>query len=347
MVPKNFHLWAPALLRRALSRKPTVNGVIHVYFCITDHFEPAWRGADLSLQLERVNAWVEQYPRVAAPHHDSEGRHPQHTFFYPQDEYLPEPMDALATLCQRGWGDVEVHLHHDKDTPSQLRQKLIQFTETLYQRHGLLRKDARGDITYGFIHGNWALNNARSDGRWCGVNDETSILLETGCYADFTMPCAPNPSQSRKVNSIYYARPQDSPRAQDQGPDAKVGIRSPPGLLMIQGPLLLNWGSRKWGLLPHLETGDIAWHTPPTPLRARLWVKGSIQVRGAPQHVFIKISTHGAQDRNSAFLLNEGLDRTWSALEDLCRQNGYLLHYTTAYGLFQKIKQLEGVNDCT
>ena len=52
----------------------------------------------------------------------------------------------------------------------------------LHERHGLLRAGPEtGKIIYSFIHGNWALDNSRPDGRWCGVDNEIDILVETGC----------------------------------------------------------------------------------------------------------------------------------------------------------------------
>ena len=83
---------------------------------------------------------------------------------------------------------------------------MLAFKELLADRHGLLaRRRDTGELPYGFIHGNWALDNSRPDGRCCGVNNELAILRETGCYADFTLPSAPSPAQTAKINSIYYA----------------------------------------------------------------------------------------------------------------------------------------------
>ena len=45
-------------------------------------------------------------------------------FFFPIEEYEPEYLDALAELCRAGFGEVEIHLHHDHDTPGTLRAKL-------------------------------------------------------------------------------------------------------------------------------------------------------------------------------------------------------------------------------
>ena len=71
--------------------------------------------------------------------------------------------------------------------------RMSRFIETLAGRHGLLRRH-RGKLAFGFIHGNWALDNARPDGRWCGLNNEITLLRDLGCYADFTLPAAPERS---------------------------------------------------------------------------------------------------------------------------------------------------------
>src|SRR5262249_50093584 len=170
-----------------------------LYFA--DHYEPKAGGADPETARARVAKWVEEYPRRFARFRDSDGRPPRWTFFYPVEEYEPEYLDALAKLCRAGFGEVEVHLHHDGDTAESLAERLLAFKELLAERHGLLsRRRDTGELAYGFIHGNWALCNARPDGRFCGVNNELDVLRETGCYADFTMPSAPHVTQTRKVN---------------------------------------------------------------------------------------------------------------------------------------------------
>ena len=213
------------VLRLAAAQWREPQEIQHVYICIADHFEPKWNRAPRHVQRERVERWAREYPRMVEGLEDSQGRCPQHTFFYPQDEYDPELVEPIARLCERGYGDMEVHLHHDNDTPDGLREKLDGFTRALHNEHGMLRRDEQGRLAYAFIHGNWALNNSRPDGRWCGVNDETSILLETGCYADLTMPSAPDGCQTSIINSIYYATPDPSrPKAHDRGELARAGV---------------------------------------------------------------------------------------------------------------------------
>ena len=187
---------------------------------------------------------MREYPEKFGNCRDSDGRTPRHTFFYPIEEYDPAHLDALAELCRHGFGEVELHLHHDNDTAENLRATLLDAQEIFARRHGLLAHDRRtGQATYGFIHGNWALDNSRPDGRWCGVNNELEVLRETGCYADFTFPSAPQPDTDRRrstastTRSTILAGPARTTAAID------VGTGPPPtdGLMLIQGPLLLDW----------------------------------------------------------------------------------------------------------
>ena len=164
---------------------------LRVFFCVCDHYEPMWNGVDEATQRSRVHRWRETLPRLMQPFRDSMGRRPKHTFFYPIEQYTREYLEVLQSLCEQDLGDVDVHLHHDNDTSENLRSELLEFTKLLHQQHGFLMPRDDGTYSYGFIHGNWCLDNSRPDGRYCGVNDEIDILRETGCYADFTLPAAP------------------------------------------------------------------------------------------------------------------------------------------------------------
>jgi hypothetical protein len=317
---------------------------VHLFLCIADHYEPMVGGAPPPVQRERVDRWVQEYPRLAAGIADSRGRPPQHTFFYPAEEYNPEHLEKLATLCRMGLGDVEVHLHHDDDTADHLRETLVTFKERLFREHGLLRKDDRGEVTYGFVHGNWALDNSRPDGRWCGVNNELTVLRETGCYADFTMPSAPDLAQTRTINSIYYAVDDPlRPKSHDTGIATKLHAAPPAdGLLMIQGPLLLDWSRRKFGLLPRLENADLHGNFPPTRRRLDLWRRAGIGVEGRPDWVFVKLHTHGAPERNAAMLLGEPMRAFHECLAACARNDrSFRYYYVTAREMADLVHQAE------
>jgi hypothetical protein len=316
----------------------------HVYFCFADHYEPYGGGADRAQAHARVRRWMELYPAIAGRHRDSFGEHPKHTFFYPAEEYDPELLDELAKLKARGLGDVEVHLHHDNDTADNFRRTISEFARTLHERHGLLRREADGRLAYCFIHGNWALDNSRPDGRWCGIDNELDILVATGCEADMTMPSAPSDTQTRTINSIYFARGRDGCRkSHDTGRAARVGDWSRPGeLLLVQGPLTLNWKEGKWGLVPRIESAELSFDAPPTAHRVRLWGECAVTVTGAEEHVFIKVHTHGATEKSMRMLFDEhGFERLWSELERQYRVDAdHTLRYVTAAEMVARIRGL-------
>ena len=105
---RNMQLWIGAHLRQWLRRRLAVRPPPrHVYFCLADHFEPFGGTPDRERALRRVGQWLAQYPALAQRHSDSGGRPPQHTFFYPAEEYDAEVLDALAALRGRGLGDVD------------------------------------------------------------------------------------------------------------------------------------------------------------------------------------------------------------------------------------------------
>jgi hypothetical protein len=346
---RNLQYWLPGYLIQILSgrRNIKIYDKTIVYVCFADHYEPYGGGRDKHRAHEKVISWHEKYPMLASRHVDSYGYHPKHTFFYPIEEYDPEIIDKLGELERAGFAGVEVHYHHQDDTAEQLTTALRDYCRTLHQRHHLLRFDGDAMPAYCFIHGNWALDNSRPDGKWCGVDNELSVLVETGCRADFTLPSAPSDTQTQKINSIYAARGVEGKRkSHNTGRDIEVGQWLQPGeLLLIQGPLALNWQRRKAGVLPKIENAEISFDCPPSPERVPLWMKYAPIVKGAEGHIFIKLHTHGAEDDTMNMLLGGGFERLWDHLEKQIRdQPGLKLRYVTAWEMFCKIRELSANN---
>ena len=253
-------------------------------------------------------------------------------------------LDALAGLCRLGLGEVEIHLHHDGDTSENLRQTLLTFKDLLARRHGLLaRHRETGALAYGFVHGNWALDNSSPDGRWCGVNNEIEILRETGCYADFTLPSAPSPTQTRKINSIYYAIDDPHRTQVTRLGDRRRQRRIPrDGLMIIQGPLVLNWRRRKWGILPRIENGCLQGNQPPTPDRLDDWLRARVQVPTRPDWYFVKLHTHGAPEANQRVLLGKPMVDFHLALARRAKEDpSFRFHYVTAREMYNLVRAAE------
>ncbi|HEY7156055.1 MAG TPA: hypothetical protein VH575_18975 [Gemmataceae bacterium] len=325
-------------------RRVAPKGDIHLLLCIADHYEPKLGKAPPALARQRVDRWVAEYPRLFRDFQDSDGHPPRHTFFIPQDEYEPEHVDGVAELCRAGFGEVEVHLHHDQDTAERLREKLLSFKHILAVRHGLLSHHRHTrELAYGFIHGNWALDNSLPDGRWCGVNNELDVLRQTGCYADFTLPSFPSAAQTRKINSIYYAvDAPERPKSHDTGTDAGNGPPPRDSLLLIQGPLMLNWKRRKWGLAPRVENACLQGNQPPTEERLDLWLKACIQVPTRPDWYFVKLHTHGANESNQRVLLGEPMRHFHAALARRAEEDQrFHFHYVSAREMYNLVRAAE------
>lgn len=127
---RNMQYWLPSYYRLKRKKKSvtfTAEQPRHIFIAVCDHFEPEWGNPVKSEALARVDRWCEEYPARFSKFSDSRGQVPQHTFFFPQDQYAPEYLDRLAELCKQGYGDVDVHLHHDQDTAEGLRQKMNEF----------------------------------------------------------------------------------------------------------------------------------------------------------------------------------------------------------------------------
>ncbi len=341
--------WLVPYLRRRRRTLPP-GGTLHILLCICDHFEPFHGSEGREEALARVNRWRETFPKRTAPFRDADGTPPAHTFFTPLEQHDDGICRSLAKLCATSHAEVEVHLHHDGDTADGLRAKLTTGKQKL-MAHGFLSRTPEGEGRYAFVHGDWALDDSHPEGKHCGVRNELEVLLETGCYADFTMPAAPNPCQTRMVNSIYHATDTPAPKSHDTGTPVRAGgcvgkegrvARTPESdrladgkpaerLMMIQGPLGLNWKRRKWGCIPRLENGELSAANPPDASRLLLWLDLHVHVRGRPEWVVVKLHTHGGVRANMDMLLGSGMERFHHALTSSFNDgNRYCLHYLTA-----------------
>lgn len=343
---KNVWIWIGNYVMQRVKGRPRLKDGerIHIIFCMVDHFEPIQGGSTKKEERERMKTWKENYPNLAKTHADSNGRPPQHTWFYPGEAYNSEYLEELAELCRKGYGEIELHHHHHYETSKGLRESILNCLE-IFSKHGALLTNNNGKLqqTYGFIHGNMALDNSRFDDRWCGVNDELSVLKETGCYADFSAPTAPCVSQTKKINSIYYAKDEaDRPKSHNTGIDVAVGRKPSGDLMIIQGPLALNWRKRKSGFFPTVDNAEVHSKAPGTPDRIDRWIRQHIHVKGRPNWIFVKVSCHGAEDRNYDVLLGKKADQMYTCLERNYRdRDGYRLHYMTARELYNIAKAIE------
>ena len=340
---KKMDIWLYPYIKSVLKR-PKVSGPKHIMFCFVDHYEPQWKNDDLEIERARVDRWFKDYPAMAEQHVDADGVHPQHSFFYPEEEYRKEHLDKLSDMCFRGFGEIEIHLHHDNDTPENFTKTMTNFAHTLHHEHGALPVHPKtGQIMYAFIHGNWALDNSLPNGHMCGIDNELKLLRETGCYVDMTLPAAPSDAQTQKVNSIYYAQGRDGKcKSHNDGVDVEVGKPASGDLMILQGVLGVNFKWRTAKGLPHVENSDIRHVAPPLKERIDHWVKSHIHVKGKPEWIFIKIHTHGAQEADMETLLGKPRHDMHDYLESRYNDGeNYVLHYTSAREMYNIVKAAE------
>ena len=329
-------VWSAAYLMQDIQKKEKP---VHIIFCTVDHFEPGTRGASTEIEEARMTELLTKYPNVAGKHKDFYENIPRRTWFLPPHYHRNYNLKKLVSLCEEGYGEIELHLHHGKtrpDTSDNLKKTLLQCVEE-YGCFGIFGSEY-GEKKYGFIHGDWALDNSLN-GKYCGVNNELQILNQTGCYADFTFPSLIK-SNPKQINSIYYAIDNPKkPKSYDRGDAVKKMGKKSGDLMIIQGPLHPFFFSKK---LTSLRTpGDAITGNPPvTKKRVDFWVKTGIHIKGKNNWIFVKTHTHGATDSNA--VLGNEIDGIYSYLESKYNDGqNFILHYVTARELYNIIKAVE------
>lgn len=332
---KNMDIWLPSYLKTILCSSPNdLEGHKHIIFLFVDHFE-------LAGKKPRLSEWLKSYPELALKHIDADGVHPKHSWFYALDLLIEEELRDLRNLTDNGFGEIELHWHHSFDTSETFQEKLHDGLKT-FQSHGYLRPyQENKEACFGFIHGNWSLDNSCGD-QFCGVSNEIQLLQEFGCYADFTFPALFSVAQPKLINSIYYAVDDGQPKSYSSGRVATVGSLSADNEFMIfQGPLTINWRDWRHKWHPKIEDGDINQTcTHNDPKRIDSWVKQGIHVQGQPDWIFVKVFCHGGQDHKA--VLGKETDEMLSYLEKKYNDGvNCSLHYATAREAFNMVKAAE------
>jgi len=315
----------------------------HVIITVANHFEPGWSEngiLDHKTQLKRMKEYHSLARSIGEAVRDADGTKFRHTNFYPAEQYDAEILDIMAEMQSEGLGEVEVHMHHEADGPDtaeNTRRVIETFRDTIADRHRCLsRMEGSERPMYAFVHGNLALANS-CGGRYCGVDNEMQILHETGCYADLTLPSAPDESQVPVLNQIYQcALPLDQAAPHRKGIRASVGGNTPLLPLIFTGPLVLYWYRWNAGLpLPRIDDGALAANQPLDLNRFRRWLSANVTVAGKSDWIFVKLYCHGFFDHDQQTSIGEEAKRFFDALvEDSVRKGNYKVHFATAREAF-------------
>ncbi|MCY7377251.1 MAG: hypothetical protein LH472_14920 [Pyrinomonadaceae bacterium] len=338
----------PWLVRYPFNRAQTFlekdsNQKKHIIFTIANHFEPAWKtggGHDLDTQRRRLDEYHKLARKTGEVVIDADGTKFRHTNFYPAEQYDFQILEQMAAMQSEGLGEVEIHLHHGvekPDTAENLRKSLTEFRDCLAEEHACLsRFDGKGEPKYAFVHGNLALGNS-ANGKYCGVDNEIQILQETGCYADFTLPSAPDETQIPVINQIYEcALPLTEKMPHRKGVEVAVFGKQPQLPLIFTGPLVFNWTRRIKKLpVPRIEDGALADNQPSDLSRFNRWKSANITVKNRPEWIFVKLYCHGFFDADQSACIGEKARQFFSEIIENGEKTGdYAVHFASAREAF-------------
>lgn len=326
----------------------------HIIFTIADHFEPAWSVngiLNLDQQRRRLDEYYNLARKTGENLRDADGTKFRHTNFYPAEQYDKQILDKMAEMQAEGLGETEIHLHHGvdaPDTPENLRKTLLNFRDCLVQEHKLLsRLDGKGEPKYAFVHGNLALGNSCS-GRFCGVDEEMQILEETGCYADMTLPSAPDQSQVAEINKIYECGfPLVEKVPHRRGKSVEVGQNNLQLPLIFQGPLVFNWTRTIKGMpVPRIEDGALVSNQPMDLARFNRWKNANVTIKGRSDWIFVKLYCHGFFDHDQTACIGDGVREFFDKIiENGEKSNSYKIYFASAREAFNMV--LAGIDGQT
>ena len=107
-------------------------------------------------------------------------------------------------------------------------------------------------------------------------------------------------------------------------------------LMLIQGPLLLDWRRRR------IENGCLQISQPPDMHRLDLWMRARIHVPSRPDWLFVKLHTHGAPESNQRVLLGGPMVQFHQELARRAKDNpDFHFHYVTARELYNLARAAE------
>lgn len=337
-----FEYWLPFYFWGLIGvkEKPEFQKPIHLMVCLVDHFEPFHGGVNFGVAKKRVEFWRKSYPEMADRFRDADGNPPQHTWFYPP--HLNHCfLEDLVMLCQSGFGEIEMHLHHNHmepfpDTPETLKEKILKCISD-YSQWGVFCLP-NGDKKFGFVHGDWSLDNALG-AEICGVNNEIDILRECGCYGDFTFPSL-GKAQPSMFNCFYMAKGHSGKsKSYNRGVELRRGVAPSDGLLMLPG--IIGLRAHGSGLLKKysIEDSGLDGAREVSKERVEYWVRNSLAVKGRPNWRFIKLHVHGAVETTWDNLLGNGAQKIHNLLSSKFNDGKkYVLHYVSSREMFNIVR---------
>jgi hypothetical protein len=326
--------------------KSNSTGKKHIIFIIANHFEPSW-SENGNLNLDEQNRRLDDYYKIASKTgeliRDKDGTKFRHTNFFPVEQYHHSLLEKLSQMQAEGLGETEIHLHHGvekPDTSENLRKILIEYRDIFAEEHKLLsRSDGDKIPRWAFVHGNLALGNS-CNGKYCGVDDELQILAETGCYADFTYPTAPDETQVPIINKIYECGlPLNQSVPHRIGKPLKAGEKINTLPIIVQGPLVLNWKRTIKGIpVPKIDDGALVYNQRRDMERFNRWTNANVTIEGKDDWIFVKLYCHGFFTHDQSACIGEEAQRFFGEIIENSERTGeFDIYFATAREVFNMI----------
>ncbi len=318
----------------------------HIIFTIANHFEPSWSEHG-NLNLDDQNRRLDEYIKIARKTgeavRDAGGTKFRHTNFYPIEQYHRSLLEKLAEMQAEGLGETEIHLHHGvekPDTSENLRKIFIEYRDIFAEEHKLLSRFVGDKMPrWAFVHGNLALANS-CGGKYCGVDDEMQILAETGCYADFTYPTAPDETQVPIINQIYECGlPLNRAVPHRVGKAIRVGVKINTLPIIFQGPLIFNWRRKIKGIpVPKIDDGALVYNQRRDMERFNRWTNANVTVEGKDDWIFVKLYCHGFFTHDQSACIGEEARRFFSEIIENSEKTGeFDIYFATAREAFNMV----------
>ena len=87
-------------------------------------------------------------------------------------------------------------------------------------------------------------------------------------------------------------------------------------------------------MIARMEHGELCSYDEANEYRVRRWLQLAPRIG---DDIFLKLYSHGAQERHSNYLLEGGLERTLSLIGAECRRTGLDLRFATAWEMRQAV----------
>jgi hypothetical protein len=270
---------------------------------------------------------LKAFTDLAAEHIDSDGRNLKLTFACPGRNPDSTTLDILTEYCGRGLGEVEYLIPWDYSDEASMRGELEQ---------GLRCFNSRGWMSTVGSEVRFAVVRKGNGDEREGVDfrRQASVLSNLGCYADMSYPIVRGPGPQSRVNTMCMVSPGDC-ESYNESDELRAGRLGKRGLMVIDGPLLIDWSDWRFTLRPHVEDGHLSPEAPPDPGRIDSWVRANMHVIGQPNWIFVKLTIDGLSDAASAHSLRHSFDQSLTYLEEVYNDGkSYRLHYVTAREMY-------------